>query len=180
MLETLLTTLIGSGIAALIVTLAEEGKKKGENDNAQEERGNEAVFSRLPSEKPTVAPAPPPVVKMEQAEGAFAADDAAAEQARSFLERAEKMADPAEIAAAFAAEYGSVDNENIREMLRQLNGAYDAQSAVTKLKCFFKHGGKVFNVDRSGKMLACPVCGQEQLSRRQVCHRCGALFDAQN
>jgi len=49
-------------------------------------------------------------------------------------------------------------------------------SAVSRLRSFYKHGCRVFEVDRSGVTFTCPNCGKEARSNRKVCVECSALF----
>ena len=49
-------------------------------------------------------------------------------------------------------------------------------SAISRLRSFYKYGCRVFTVDRSGTSFTCPNCGKESERNRKVCHDCGALF----
>lgn len=101
----------------------------------------------------------------------------------AFLDRVENISTVAEIVTAFA-EYSDPDNAHARELRRQLEelrhleiGGRDVRaSAISKIRSFYKYGGRVFPVDRSGYMLVCPNCGKEQNTNRQTCYQCGALF----
>ena len=49
-------------------------------------------------------------------------------------------------------------------------------NALSLLKAFYKHGGRIYAVDRSGSTFKCPSCGKNIFSDRKSCHHCGALF----
>lgn len=143
-----------------------------ENQPAAENNARSADCAQLEAAtKPASSPA-----ALENAEPAGADD--------SFLARAQAMNTAAEITAAFTAEYGSENNENIRQMLLRLDEivaverAYgnSKRSAISTMAAFFKHDGKIFPVNRSGETFACPACGKEQNSSRVSCQHCDALF----
>ena len=49
-------------------------------------------------------------------------------------------------------------------------------NALSLLKSFYKHGGRIYAVDRSEATFRCPVCNNKIFSDRRSCHQCGALF----
>ena len=49
-------------------------------------------------------------------------------------------------------------------------------NALSLLKSFYKHGGRIYAVDRSDSTFRCPSCGNKIFSDRKSCHHCGALF----
>ncbi|MBQ3574240.1 MAG: hypothetical protein IJA26_01095 [Clostridia bacterium] len=49
-------------------------------------------------------------------------------------------------------------------------------NALSLLKSFYKHGCRIYAVDRSGATFRCPACNNKIFSDRRSCHHCGALF----
>lgn len=101
-----------------------------------------------------------------------------------FLENIKTMSSAAEITEAFKAQYAESGNEDMQRMLKLLeedcriermygNSPVDA---TKKLENFYKSGMRFHEVDRSGELLTCPVCGKEQRFNRKTCFVCGAFF----
>jgi len=104
--------------------------------------------------------------------------------AMNFCEAAEKMNSVAEICSSFKEIFGSFDSVYICEMISILEEANNIDRMYGNMKdktckllnAFFRHDMRIFDVDRSGVSIVCPLCGKEQSSKVEVCFNCNALF----
>lgn len=109
-----------------------------------------------------------------------------ASKPESILEKVRKLNNVAEIYDFLSQTLE--DNVDSREFLKQLNFmvfvskaqgdkfGHNKKHAIMLTESFFKHGKRVFFVDKYDEELECPVCGKSQTSEQTYCIRCKALF----
>lgn len=107
----------------------------------------------------------------------FASDD-------DFLAFLYELSSAAEIAEAFELTFAADNSADAAVVIGKLNHTKASERSYRNTKGFalkyaegfIKHKRQLFDVDRSGDFLSCPVCGREQTSDRENCFACGALF----
>lgn len=143
-------------------------------------RNLEAKIDALPAAQPaapvrnTEAPKPDAAEKKEKAKPAvnelapYEALDSAAAICEHFCELHKDKANEDIIAC--------IDRLQKIAVREQEGFGNSKNNALSLLKSFYKHGGRIYAVDRSGPTFRCPVCGNKIFSDRRSCHQCGALF----
>ena len=102
----------------------------------------------------------------------------------SFIDELRALDSAAGIAAAFEEKFAGVDSEDVLLVIASLKKVSASERiygnmrslALQRAEAFFRHGMKVFPVDRSNPTVTCPVCGKVQRNDRECCFGCGALF----
>ncbi len=171
---------------ALIITVLIYGFGELIDNTAQIRQSNYEVISNLREliAKTEAKPAAP--AKKEEAPKPAAAEKQ--EQSRE-LDNAvapyENLRSADEIYKHFRVNHPDDTNEDIaacadrlKKVAQRENEGYgnSKNNALSLLKSFYKHGGRIYAVDRSAATFRCPVCGNKIFSDRRSCHHCGALF----
>jgi len=97
----------------------------------------------------------------------------------------EKLRSAVEIYQHFCAAHQDDFNDDVAACADRLKKVADREeegsgnsknNSLSLLKSFYRHGCRIYAVDRSGATFRCPVCGNKIFSDRRSCHYCGVLF----
>ena len=171
---------------ALVVAVLIYGFGELIENTAQIRQSNYEIISNIREliAKTEAKPAAP--AKKEEAQKAAAAEKK--EQSRAedtAVAPYEKLRTAGEIYKYFRANHPDDANEDIAACADRLEKVAQRESegygnsknnALSLLKSFYKHGGRIYAVDRSGATFRCPACNNKIFSDRRSCHHCGALF----